>query len=292
LSAVVSVEQVLAFLMERMQDGLLPWSAQNSASVQFGLSHAEVEALAMQNDISPARYQRNRNMISVAEQLLLFGSCIAVVGCGGLGGYVIEELARLGIGRIVAIDPDIFEEHNLNRQLFSSISALGKAKVEVALTRVNEINPAVTLTAIKDTYCSSNGRELLCGATVVVDALDNITTRLDLAETCAELQIPLVFGAIGGWYGQVSTQLPGDSTIQNIFRNGGAAKGVETKLGNPSFTPALVASLQVAEVCKLVLGRGALLRNRILVIDLHDMEFHEIANETPPDMVPAANEHR
>ena len=272
------MDRVLAFLKERIHDDLLPWSAQDSAAGQFGLSHAAVEALALQNGIGPARYQRNRNMISLAEQLHLYESRIAVIGCGGLGGYVVEELARLGIGQIVAIDPDVFEEHNLNRQLLSSISALGKAKVEAALTRVREINPAVTLTPVRDAYCASNGRELLSGATVVVDALDSIATRLELAETCTELQIPLVFGAIGGWYGQVATQLPGDRTIQNIYRNWVNGQGIEKELGNPSFTPALIASLQVAEVCKIVLGRGELLRHRKLSVDLHDMEFHEITD--------------
>jgi molybdopterin-synthase adenylyltransferase len=271
-----SVEQVLAYLRERMKDGLLPWSVHNSAAETFGLSHARIEALALQNDLPPARYQRNRNMISLSEQSLLFQSQIAVVGCGGLGGYVIEELARLGVGRIIAIDPDIFEEHNLNRQLLSTTSTLGKPKVAAALSRINEINPAVTLIPIQEAFCSSNGRELFAGATVVVDALDNIATRLELAEICTGLKIPLVYGAIGGWYGLVATQLPGDRTVQDIYRNWVAGKGIEQELGNPSFTPAVVASMQVAEVCKLVLGKGELLRNRKLSIDLLDMEIHEI----------------
>jgi molybdopterin/thiamine biosynthesis adenylyltransferase len=271
------VDPVLVYLRGRLKDGLLPWSVQNSAAGTFGLSHARIEELALQNGLPPARYQRNRNMISLAEQSLLFQSRVAVVGCGGLGGYVIEELARLGIGRIIAIDPDIFEEHNLNRQLLSTPETLGKPKVAAALSRVNEINPAVTLIPIQDAFCSSNGAELFAGATIVVDALDNIATRLDLAKICTALDLPMVYGAIGGWFGQVATQLPGDTTVQSIYRNWVAGKGIENELGNPSFTPAVVASLQVAEVCKLVLGKGELLRNRKLNIDLLDMEIHEIA---------------
>jgi len=271
------VDQVLAYLKERLKEGLLPWSVQNSAAETFGLSHAQIEALALQNDLPPARYQRNRTMISLAEQSLLFQSHIAVVGCGGLGGYVIEELARLGVGRIIAIDPDIFEEHNLNRQLFSTPGTLGKPKVAAALERVNQINPAVTLIPIQEAFCNSNGRDIFSAATVVVDALDTIATRLDLADICTEMKIPLVYGAIGGWFGQVATQLPGDTTVQDIYRNWVAGKGIEKELGNPSFTPAVVASLQVAEVCKLILGKGELLRKRKLCIDLLDMEIHEIA---------------
>lgn len=276
---------ILKFLQDRTMDGLLPWGAQSAAAEQFGCSHATVEELALENDILPARYQRNRNMISVTEQLLLFRSRIAVIGCGGLGGYIIEELARLGVGRIVAIDPDVFEEHNLNRQLLSTPRTLGQAKVEAALARVNEINPAVTVTPIKDAFGTANGHELLKGVTVAVDALDSIAYRLELAEACTELDIPMVHGAIGGWYGHVATQLPGDATVQNIYRNWVEGKGIEKQLGNPAFTPAVVASLQVAEVCKIVLGRGELLRNRKLSIDLLDMEIHEIPYGTPAEVI-------
>ncbi|MHB8058279.1 MAG: HesA/MoeB/ThiF family protein [Desulfuromonadaceae bacterium] len=267
---------MLVFIREQLTVGMLPWSAQNAAAERFACSLAEVEELALENGILPARYQRNRNMISTAEQLLLFRSRIAVIGCGGLGGYVIEELARLGVGRIVAIDPDVFEEHNLNRQLLATPRTLGQAKAEAALERVNDINPAVTVTPVKDAFCRANGRELLDGVTLVVDALDCISCRLELAETCTQMIIPMVHGAIGGWYGHVATQLPGDTTVQSIYRNWVQGKGVEKELGNPAFTPAVVASLQVAEACKIVLGKGELLRRRKLSIDLLDMEIHDI----------------
>src|SRR5660397_169269 len=77
-------------------------------------------------------------------------------------------------------------------------------------------------------------------------ALDNMSSRKILAKGCAELKIPLVHGAIAGWYGQVSTIMPGDNTMERLYR-GDENKGVEVELGNPAFTPALVASIQVAE---------------------------------------------
>src|SRR6185369_3162533 len=108
-----------------------------------------VEEVALDRGILPARYQRNRKAISVQDQLTLFRSRVAVIGCGGLGGYVVEELARLGVGTIVVIDPDVFEEHNLNRQLFSSPANLDTAKVEAAAKRIGEVNPAVNLVPIQ-----------------------------------------------------------------------------------------------------------------------------------------------
>lgn len=281
------MRNALTFLNEQTRDGLLPWSAQDAAAKRFGLSHGAVESLALQNGIFPARYQRNRNMINIEEQLRLFESRVAVIGCGGLGGYVLEELARLGVGQIVAIDPDIFEEHNLNRQILSSPSTLGQPKVTVAAERLAQVNPAVTVTPIKDYFCLANGFELLVGANVAVDALDSIPYRLEMAEVCTLAGIPMVHGAIGGWYGHVATQFPGETTVQNIYRHWVAGKGIEQQLGNPSFTPAVVASLEVAEVCKILLGKGEPLRNRKLSIDLLEMEVHEISY--PPVPVPLVN---
>ena len=264
------------FVRDHAEGQLLPWRGQVEAAERFGVTLAQVEDVALERGILPARYQRNREAIAVKDQLSLFRSSVAVVGCGGLGGYVVEELARLGVGRIVVIDPDLFEEHNLNRQLFSSPASLGQAKVQAAVERINAINPAVTLVPVQAAVSPENGVELLGGCRVAVDALDTIQVRLELAEICAALDIPLVHGAIAGWYGHVATHFPGDDTLQTIYRSWKAGKGVEQTLGNPSFTPALVASLQVAEVCKLLIGRGTPLRGRQLMVDLFAMEMHVI----------------
>ncbi len=264
------------FLRDHAESQLLPWSRQVEAADHFGVALAQVEEIALERGILPARYQRNRQAIPVSDQLTMFRSSVAVIGCGGLGGYVVEELARLGVGRIVVIDPDVFEEHNLNRQLFSTPANLGYAKVEVAARRVREINPAVTLVPIQEAFSPANGTELLKGCQIVVDALDTIQVRLELAEVCSAMNIPLVHGAIAGWFGHVATQFPGDGTIQAIYGSWKEGKGVEQTLGNPSFTPAVVASLEVAEVCKLLIGQGTPLRGRQLVIDLFSMEMQVI----------------
>ena len=260
------------FVRDHAEGQLLPWRRQVEAAELFGATPGQVEAAALAQGILPARYQRNRNAMTVNDQLILFRSSVAVIGCGGLGGYIVEELARLGVGRIVVADPDVFEEHNLNRQLFSSPANLGTAKVAAAAKRINEINPAVTLVPLQTAFSPENGADLLAGCQVAVDALDSIQVRLELAEVCTVTNIPLVHGAIAGWFGHVTTQFPGDNTLQTIYRSWKAGKGVEQTLGNPSFTPAVIASLEVAEVCKLLLGQGTPLRGRQLMIDLFSME--------------------
>ncbi|MDD2850524.1 MAG: HesA/MoeB/ThiF family protein [Desulfuromonadaceae bacterium] len=267
---------VTDFILKHAVEDLLAWHHQVEAAERFGLSIAETEAVILDNGLLPARYQRNRQTISQGEQRKLFKSQVAVVGCGGLGCYVIEELARLGVGRIVVIDPDVFEEHNLNRQLFSSPARLGQTKVEAASRRVEEINPAVTLVPVHVALSRKNGIELLAASHVVVDSLDSIFVRMELGDVCTSLDIPLVHGAIAGWYGHVATQFPGDDTLKSIYGSWKSGKGVEQTLGNPSFTPALIASLEVAEVCKLLLGQGTPLRGRQLLIDLYSMEVNII----------------
>lgn len=263
------------YLLLHAREGFLPWSFQIDAAERFDLTLGEIEEAALKINLLPLRYKRNQRTINTEQQLRLFRSRVVVVGCGGLGGYVVEELARLGLGKIVVIDPDVFEEHNLNRQLFCSVGVLGRPKVEVAAERVAEINPAVTVVPLMKAFSRERGGELLGGADVAVDALDSIPTRLELAAICGELRIPLVHGSIAGWYGQIITQFPDEDSLQKVYDES-REKGIETELGNPSFTPAVVASLEAAEVCKILLGEGSPLRNRMLAIDLLDMEIVEV----------------
>jgi molybdopterin/thiamine biosynthesis adenylyltransferase len=264
------------FLKENAVGGLISWQLQQRAAEKFQLTVAEVETVILQAELLPARYQRNQQMISTAQQLQLLQSQVAVVGCGGLGGYILEELARLGVGQIVAIDPDVFEEHNLNRQLLSSIELLGTSKADAAVQRIAEINPAVKVRPINLAFGKENGQDMLAGVDLVIDAVDNVPTRLDLAEVCCQINVPMVHGAIAGWYGQVVTVYPGEDTLQKLYAKWNGGKGIEAKLGNPSFTPAVVASLQVAEACKLLLGQGRPLRKKMLSVNLLDMQFDEI----------------
>ncbi len=256
---------------------LVSWKNQVAAAEKFNSTLGEVEEVMLERGWLPARYQRNRNMLTIAQQLQLFRSSVAVIGCGGLGGYVIEQLARLGVGRIVAIDADVFEEHNLNRQLLSSPRLLGHSKALAAKARINEINPAVNLVAVEKYFDRENGPELVAGSRVVVDAVDNIASRKVLDAVCREANIPLVHGAIAGWYGQVSTQYPGDTVMERIYGQADDSPGMEKQLGNPSFTPGAAASFQVAEVCKILVGEGEILRHRKLHMDLLAMETVEVS---------------
>ena len=221
------------------------------------------------------RYSRNMNTLSPYENDCLKGFKVCVIGCGGLGGYIIEELGRLGIGTITAVDGDVFEESNLNRQLLSDMNNLGSSKADAAAKRMSKINPLITIVPVEQRLTAENGLAILKGHDVVIDALDNIESRIILERLAEELEIPMVHGAIAGWFGQVTTVFPGDRTLSLLYPEG-EKHGIEKELGNPSFTPAVIASLQVAETLKVLIKRGAVLRKRILVINLLNQEYEII----------------
>jgi molybdopterin/thiamine biosynthesis adenylyltransferase len=250
--------------------GLLAWQSELEIARQEGVTIRDVDEAALKADIMPGRYSRNLPALSGREQYRLFQSQVGVVGCGGLGGYIIEELARIGIGAIKAVDYDVFEEHNLNRQLLSRPELIGCGKARAAVERVNAINPAVKITAVNEKLDAANGTILLKDCQVVADALDNILTRKILANVCKQLNVPLVHGAIVGWYGQVAAQYPGSNTIDLLY--GEARDENLVKSGMMVFAPAVTASFQVAEIVKILLGKGQPLKDKVMFINLLEME--------------------
>lgn len=220
------------------------------------------------------RYSRNEKMLTPEENKSLKNFKVAVIGCGGLGGYCIEMLARLGIGSIVCVDGDAFDESNLNRQLFSEEALIGHSKARTAEMRIGRINSEIRVKAYGVMLTETNYQQMITTCDVVVDAVDSIETKLFLQNICEKLNLPLIHGAIGGWYGQVSTILPGDRTLDMIYKN---KRSIEKELGNPSFTPGTIASIQVAEVLKVLLNKGDILIKKLLFIDLlnHDYEVLE-----------------
>ncbi len=267
-------------LKELLEDSqyAISFSLVDEASIaeKIGSSLTKIEDAAMEQGIVPLRYQRNLGAISLEEQRKLMHAKVSVIGCGGLGGFVIEELARLGVGEISGWDYDYFQEHNLNRQLMSETRLIGQSKTEAAAKRLNRINPLVKFNGVYREFNDDEGREMLKEQQVVVDAVDNINTRLELSKTCRELGIPLVHGAVNTWYGQVATQFPGENTIEQLYQGKENSGPSNHKPSVLVFLPAMVASLQVAEVLKILLGRGDLLRKKLMSVDMLSMDIEVI----------------
>ena len=229
----------------------------------------EVEIAALKQGITPWRYLRNTGTIGLDGQIKLLQSAVAVVGAGGLGGTIIELLARQGIGHIIIIDNDRFAEQNLNRQLMSTEKNLGDYKATVAAKRVKDINSAVTVTTFLEKLTKENAHRLLKDAKVVADGLDNLPSRFAVEEACRDLRIPFVHGTIAGFSGQLTTIFPQDAGLSCIYGSSDSLpeQGIEVKIGNPSATPAMIAAWQVQEIVKIITGIGKPLRNHLLMLD-------------------------
>ena len=217
------------------------------------------------------RYCRNVPALSEAECQLLRQKRVLVVGCGGLGGHIIDQLARIGIGHLRVVDGDVFEETNLNRQLLSCVPLLGVGKAKAAAEHIARVNPEISVEAVEAFLTKDNARQLVAGCDVVIDALDNIPSRKILAAACADAGIPYVYGAIQGWVAQAAVSMPGDQLIAALYPD-------EIEISDKSvlsFTPALCASLQVSLCVKLLTGR-AVETGTVYYFDIQNLEFETI----------------
>ena len=248
-------------------------------AAESGCSVHDVYVEALGLGIYPYRYIRNRETISREEQLRLSKSRVAVVGAGGLGGQVILLLARVGVGQIVVVDYDRFDETNLNRQALSSQRAIGKSKSEEAVMVVGAINPGVIVTPHQVRIDPSNAKEVLGGSDVIVDALDNIPARFTIEDASKSMGIPLVHGALAGLEGQLMTVFPDDPGIKRLYGSsvagGERSKSPEAILGVPALMPSFIATLQAMEVLKIILKRGRLFRNVMVHVDLESGKMNE-----------------
>ena len=218
------------------------------------------------------RYERNIGSITQGEQELLTTKRAAIIGCGGLGCYAAEFLARAGVGHLTLLDGDVFAASNLNRQLYSLETNLGKSKTSEAREQLLRIRSDLSVEAFDTFLTEENAGELLQGHDVLIDALDSVKSRLLAEKTAGELGIPLVHGAVDGWTAQVCTVFPGDATLSVLY-------SPTSEPGRPSvlsFTPAFCASLQAAEAIKVLLKKENILRKQLLIADLKEHIFEII----------------
>jgi molybdopterin/thiamine biosynthesis adenylyltransferase len=244
---------------------------------QSTLKSVYVEAMKL--GVCPYRYIRNRESISIQDQIRLAESRIAVIGSGGLGGHVILLLARIGIGHLKIIDGDVFDETNLNRQPLCNTETINRAKPKVAADVVNLINPSVEVSIITDKVNVANAEHILSEVDVIVDALDNMDDRLMVEKVAKKNRIPFVHGAVAGFEGQVTTIFPEDKGLTFLYGKNGCQVNdkysPETIWGVPVLAPALIASMQAMEVVKILLNRSGVFRNTLVHMDLENGQLNK-----------------
>ena len=136
---------------------------------------------------------RTEYLIGIDNISKLKKSHVAVFGCGGVGSYVIEALARSGVGSLTLIDKDVVDITNINRQLIADTTTIGMPKVEVEKERLLRINPTLRVTTYQMFYDASHADEILnTNFDYVIDAIDTVTAKIELIKRCTELNVPII----------------------------------------------------------------------------------------------------
>ncbi|MBW1972211.1 MAG: adenylyltransferase [Deltaproteobacteria bacterium] len=219
------------------------------------------------------RYNRQILLPSFGEegQIKLKRSHVLIAGVGGLGSPVSIYLASAGIGRLTLVDSDRVELSNLNRQILHWETNIGERKVFSACDKLKNINSTIKLFPIHEKITEKNIVKLLDGVDLVIDCLDNMETRFILNEGVVILGIPMIHGGIHGLLGEITTIIPGlTPCLECIFQRGYKDKETFPVLGA---TPGVIATLQVMEAIKLIVGFGKLLIGKMLYVNGEEMEF-------------------
>lgn len=234
-----------------------------------------VEIAALEAGVVPERYARNMKTFSPGQQATLLKSLVSVVGLGGLGGVVIEVLARMGIGALNLVDGDTFEANNLNRQFLSNEEILHQTKVTAAARRIQTINSSVIVYTHAEYLTEYNAARILGKGDVVVDCLGVLKDRFVLERAAKRLGCPLVSAAVAGLAGHVTTVFPEDPGLKLIYGEPDAlpSQGAEAALGCLPQVTTLLAALECSEVTKILLEQGALFRNQMIAVDILDNTF-------------------
>ena len=213
------------------------------------------------------RYIKNFPALSEADMELLESKKVFIAGSGGLGGYILEFMLRLGVGKIKICDGDVFSETNLNRQLLCTEKNIGLSKVSQARLRAEAVNSNMEFESSEDFINEENAEELIKGYDAVMDGLDNPESRKLLFSACEKLGIPYIYGAISGFTAQCAVLLPGSRLLDTMYRDD---EGTDSPA--LSFTPAFCAAMECGLCVKLLCGKE-LQSGRLYCADLYNMDF-------------------
>lgn len=199
---------------------------------------------------------------------------VVIVGAGGLGSPNAIYLAAAGIGHLTLIDSDVVSLSNLNRQILHYDGDVGREKVLSGAEKLHLLNATVQVTPVMKRIDERNAADLIAGAQVVIDGLDNFETRLIVNRACVNLGIPFIHGGVHSLMGEVTTIIPGKTPCFACLCQDVPEQEEEIPVLGP--LPGMIACVQVLEAIKYLVGFGTLLTGRMLFIDGSDMTFSTV----------------
>lgn len=237
-------------------------------------------AVAGGSELSSKDLDRYSRQIMLEEigyegQLKLRAAKVCVVGVGGLGNPITTRLVAMGVGKMRIIDRDVIELSNLHRQTMFDESDVGQVKVEVAAKKLKKLNPDVEIESLPISINDYTALDAVEGCDVVIDALDSVDARYALNKACVEKNIPFITGAAVGVSGQAFTILPHQSACYSCMFPALDEDSMPTcsiEGVHPSIL-SIVGGIEVAEAVKVILGKKPSLSDKILHIDLENLDF-------------------
>ena len=184
---------------------------------------------------------------------------------------MVENLTRLGVTDLHIIDSDVFETSNLNRQVLSTEENIGKEKVKEAYNRIMKINSNAKV-KVYNSRLTENSYDMLEGVNFVFDCLDSIKSRLDLEKLCDTMNLALIHGAIGGFYGQAAISSKDNRIFKKIYKD---IKTGDESFGNLPMTCMIVASIQVNLFLRFLFEKE--FKNELILVDVKRMEIDKIS---------------
>lgn len=219
--------------------------------------------------------------IGVAGQEKLKKAGVLICGAGGLGSPAAIYLAAAGVGRITLIDHDRVALSNLNRQILHGEADIGRWKVDSAKEKLGKLNSNLILQTSTAGITDENAVEWVAGQDVILDALDNVTTRYALNKAAQRAGVPFIHGAVNGFEGRVLTVIPGRSACLRCLHRGAAPEA--GKFPVIGIAPAVIGVLQAAEAIKYLTGIGELLTDRLVVYDGLKAKWSEFKVKKNPE---------
>jgi molybdopterin/thiamine biosynthesis adenylyltransferase len=206
---------------------------------------------------------------------------VALIGAGGLGSPAALYLPAAGIGHITLIDDDLVDRSNLQRQVLHRDADIGTPKVESGSRTLAALNPHIVVDAQRTRLLASNVEGFLGGHSVVIDGSDNFSTRYLVNDACVRLGLPMVYGAVQGFDGQVSVFWPaqeGGSCYRCLFAEPPPPAFAPNcaEAGVLGVLPGVIGLLQATEAIKLILGIGESLSGTLLQFDALGMRFNRL----------------
>ncbi len=222
------------------------------------------------------RYLRNIGTIGEEGQRILNNKKVLIIGLGGLGGFVVEGLARMGIKTIGICDYDSFDESNLNRQLLSQENTIGKKKVITAYERIKNIDSTIEIKKYEKAFPSKQIIDDIKNYDLIVDCLDSIKTRIQLENISLYYNKKIIYGAVGGYYGSIGVICKENNLMEKMkFKDNEENNFIEKEMGNPFSIVGVVSSLQV-QLAIMVLLDKPYLKEGMYYIDIENFSIEEI----------------